>query len=110
VAEVFFRKGSLMKFANESRRKFFDSVCLVVMLSGSLLLSSVAAQSTKKTTSQKPPTGKVGTALPGQEASCEGVLEIVPRKQMTFVRQRRPGKRETSPATKSESDPGAPAK
>jgi hypothetical protein len=109
VAEVFFRKGSLMKFANESHGKFFSLICLV-LLSGSLLLSSVAAQSTKKTTSQKPPTGKAGAALPGQEASCEGVLEIVPRKQMTFVRKRRPGKMEAPPATRSDSVPGAPAK
>ena len=49
--------------------------------------------------SQKPQTG--------QETACEGALEIVPRKSMSFSRKRRPGAAaSTAPAARPAAKPG----
>ena len=43
----------------------------------------------------------------GQETSCEGALEIVPRKSMSFSRKRRPGAAATTaPAARPAAKPG----
>ncbi len=47
-------------------------------------------QSPNKTPKQTTPPTTAKPVLPSSEQACEGALEIVPRKTMTFVRKRRP--------------------
>ncbi|MFN0112337.1 MAG: hypothetical protein ACKVZH_26040 [Blastocatellia bacterium] len=44
----------------------------------------------------------------GASASCDGALDIVPTKAVSFVRKRRPGK-DTTDATKDSAKQSAPA-
>jgi hypothetical protein len=44
-------------------------------------------------------------AKAGQEAQCDGALEIVPQKEMTFTRKRRPSRPSSAPdATPAKTD------
>lgn len=78
--------------------KLFQAVLTVLAVV--VLGLSVSAQNPPSSTAKKT----------GASASCDGALDIVPSKAMTFTRKRRPakndGKQQTTPAdSKSEQKP-----
>lgn len=65
-----------------------------------------ASKTTNQTASQAPANTSSKTKG-GKETTCDGALEIVPRKQVSFVRKRRPA--DAPPATTTPAD-AKPAK
>jgi len=63
------------------RRQFNQALAITLMA------LSLASLPTWAQTNQGQARGK---AKAGQETNCDGALEIVPQKQMTFARKRRP--------------------
>lgn len=83
---------------------------LCVIIAGSLLLG---LRQSPMAQNQSQPAGKTAVKKSKTEAeSCDGALDIVPVKSMTFTRKRRPSKAEESKPseTKSENQPEKPAK
>src|ERR1051325_8319435 len=57
-----------------------------------------ASKTTSQTTSQTPASTSSKTKS-SKETTCDGALEIVPRKQVSFVRKRRPADPPPAPTT-----------
>jgi len=67
-----------------------------------------ASKTTNQTASQTPAstTSKAqGSSKSSKETTCDGALEIVPRKQVSFVRKRRPADKPSAPTTPADAKP-----
>jgi hypothetical protein len=84
------------------RSAFFRTTLMLLALTVAGVAGFAQEQEKPKPAESKPAASK---AKAGQEASCDGALEIVPRKQVTFLRKRRP-----APAATPSADGPADAK
>jgi len=66
---------------------------LLLVFAGLLCLSAIAQIPAQSATPASTQTKKGGASI-----TCDGALDIVPSKAMSFVRKRRPNKAQTQPA------------
>lgn len=84
-------------------------LCFMLTAACALALAQQAADKTASKTTNQPasqtPTPSTSKTKGGKETTCDGALEIVPRKQVSFIRKRRPADAPPAPTTPADAKP-----
>ena len=84
-----------------TRGTLLRTIFLGMMLFGLMLMMTGLPVLAQQTADQANKSSQPTTSRPkaGKESSCDGALDIVPRKQVSFVRKRRPDQTPSTPGT-----------
>jgi Na+-transporting NADH:ubiquinone oxidoreductase subunit NqrD len=82
---------------SESRRSEMSRK--IILITGLIIISTISMGSSEANAFAQSQTVPVKKSLPGNQ-SCDGALDIVPSKSMSFTRKRRPAKNVSDPKAK----------
>jgi hypothetical protein len=97
-----------------TRFALLRTTLLCLILAVAFLMPAFAQQAASKTTNKKTnQTAPTASQTPAPttsktkagETTCDGALEIIPRKQVTFIRKRRPTGAPPTPTTPADAKP-----